>query len=247
MKILAIESSGLTAGVAVVDELRVIGEFSANHKLSHSQTLMPMIDMLLALIEMSLEEMDAIACSSGPGSFTGLRIGASTAKALAYAANKPIAPVPTIDALAYNVFDAYSLIAPVMDARRSQVYTSVYEWASPESAASQPRLARLSEYAAESVAEAVDKCAGYGRKVIFAGDGAVSLKEEIKAASEKSGLDYSFAPCAQTWQRAASVGFLGIQAFREDATLDSDSFKPFYLRQSQAERELAEKARAQLN
>jgi len=128
MKILALDSSGLVASVAVVTEEKVLGEFTVNNKKTHSQTLLPMVDEVIKIVDMELEELDAIAVAGGPGSFTGLRIGASTAKGLALVLDIPIINVPTVDALAYNFFGTDKLICPMMDARRNQVYTGLYQW-----------------------------------------------------------------------------------------------------------------------
>ena len=126
MKILALESSGLVASVAVWEDHKIIGEFSTNFKKTHSQTLLPMLDKVVQMLELKLEEIDAIAVSKGPGSFTGLRIGSATAKGLGLALDKPLIGVPTVDALAYNLYGTKRLICPMMDARRAQVYTGLY-------------------------------------------------------------------------------------------------------------------------
>ena len=126
MNILGIESSSLVASVAVATEDVVIGEYTVNLKKTHSQTLLPMIDAMMTLLEMDIKEIDAIAVSGGPGSFTGLRIGSATAKGLGLALKKPLIHVPTVDAMAYGLYRAKALICPLMDARRNQVYTGLY-------------------------------------------------------------------------------------------------------------------------
>ncbi len=103
MKILAIDSSGLVASVAIVCDEDLVGEFTVNYKKTHSQTLLPMLDELAKITELDLNSLDAIAVAGGPGSFTGLRIGSATAKGLALALHKPIVEVPTVDAIAYNL------------------------------------------------------------------------------------------------------------------------------------------------
>ena len=100
MKILALDTTGQVASVAIADEEKLIGEYTINYKMTHSQTIMPMIDDVVSMIDIDLSEIDYIACSQGPGSFTGLRIGAATAKGLALGLNKKVVPVPTLDALA---------------------------------------------------------------------------------------------------------------------------------------------------
>ena len=128
MKILAIESSSLVASIAVLTDDIITAEYTINHKITHSQTLLPMIDDISQRIELDMKEIDAIAISGGPGSFTGLRIGSATAKGLGLALSIPIIPVPTVDALAYNLYGSDKLICPIMDARRNQVYTGLYEF-----------------------------------------------------------------------------------------------------------------------
>ena len=123
MKILALDSSGLVASVAVMEDDNLIAEYTMNHKKTHSQTLVPMMDEVRSMVELDLSTIDAIAVAAGPGSFTGLRIGSATAKGLGLALNKPIIPVPTVDALAFNLYASGSVICPLMDARRNQVYT----------------------------------------------------------------------------------------------------------------------------
>ena len=126
MKILALDSSGLVASAAVVEDDITIAEYTINYKKTHSQTLLPMLDELRRMTELDLHTIDAIAVAAGPGSFTGLRIGSATAKGLGFALDIPIIPVPTVDALAYNLYGSDKLICPLMDARRNQVYTGLY-------------------------------------------------------------------------------------------------------------------------
>ena len=104
MRILALDSSGLVASVAVVEDENLLGEFTMNYKKTHSQTLLPMLDEVVKMIELDLQTIDAIAVAGGPGSFTGLRIGSATAKGLALALDKPMIQIPTVDGLAYNLY-----------------------------------------------------------------------------------------------------------------------------------------------
>ena len=127
MKILALDSSGLVASVALAEDDNLIAEYTVQYKKTHSQTLLPMLEEISKMVELDLAAVDAIAVAAGPGSFTGLRIGSATAKGLAFALQKPIVPVPTVDGLAYQMYVAQSLVCPIMDARRNQVYTGIYE------------------------------------------------------------------------------------------------------------------------
>ena len=128
VRILALDSSGLVASVALSEDENLIAEYTVQYKKTHSQTLLPMLQEICRMVELDLNTVDAVAVAAGPGSFTGLRIGSATAKGLAFALNKPVVPVPTVDGLAYQMYGAGELVCPIMDARRSQVYTGIYEF-----------------------------------------------------------------------------------------------------------------------
>ena len=128
MKILGLDSSGLVASVAVAEEGNLLAEYTVNYKKTHSQTLLPMLDELVKMIELDLHTIDAIAIAMGPGSFTGLRIGSATAKGLGFALGKPLVEIPTVDGLAYNLWGSSDVVCPLMDARRNQTYTGLYEF-----------------------------------------------------------------------------------------------------------------------
>ena len=128
MRILGIESASLVASVAIVTDDVITAEYTVNLKKTHSQTLLPMIDEIVKMLEVPLESIDAIAVSGGPGSFTGLRIGSATAKGLGLALKKPLIHVPTMDAMGYCLYGASALICPMLDARRQQVYTGLYRY-----------------------------------------------------------------------------------------------------------------------
>ncbi len=243
MRVLAIDSSGLTATVAVVEETQTVAEYTVNYKKTHSETLLPMIDTVLQMIHMDLADIDAIAVSGGPGSFTGLRIGAATAKGLGLALNKPLIHVPTVDGLAYNLYGCTDLICPIMDARRNQVYTGIYTFSretDAESLCAEPKFQVLKPQAAMSVEELIRKLNIYGRPVIFLGDGVPVYEKELK--SELT-TPYSFAPAAMNRQRAAVIGSLGIQYYKAGNYETAEEYHPEYLRASQAERERAEQER----
>ena len=129
MRVLAIDSSGLTATVGIVEDTQTIAEYTVNYKKTHSQTLLPMIDEMTRMVDLDLSTLDAIAVAGGPGSFTGLRIGSATAKGLGLALNKPIISVPTLEGIACNFYGTDAIICPMMDARRQQVYTGIYHFA----------------------------------------------------------------------------------------------------------------------
>lgn len=231
MKILAIDSSGLVASVAVVTEEKLLAEFTVNNKKTHSQTLLPMLDEIVKLLDQDLKEIDAIAVAGGPGSFTGLRIGSSTAKGLGLALNKPIINIPTVDALAYNLYGTDRLICPIMDARRNQVYTGIYEYQGKEFVVVTPQKAvGITDVAAE--------LNQLGREVIFLGDGVEVHEAKLH---EIMTVPFSIAPVHLSKQRAGAVGALGILYYKKGLTENADTHEPVYLRLSQAERELMEK------
>lgn len=236
MKILAIDSSGLVASVAVVTEDNLMAEYTINYKKTHSQTLLPMLDEIVKMIDLDLKDIDAIAVASGPGSFTGLRIGSATAKGLGLALNKPIIGIPTVDGLAYNIYGTNKLICPLMDARRNQVYTGIYEYNNNEFCIVEPQKA-------VSIEEIVMEVNQLNRSVIFLGDGVEVYKEQLQELIQ---VPFEFAPPHLSKQRAASVGALGVIYYKKGLLEDADDHEPTYLRLSQAERELAEKQAAGL-
>ena len=236
MKILGIESASLVASVAVVSDGLVTAEYTVDFKKTHSQTLLPMIDEVTRMLELDLHEIDAIAVSGGPGSFTGLRIGSATAKGLGLALNKPLIHVPTLDATAYNLFGASGLICPIMDARRNQVYTGIYRF--------EREFETVMDQDAMDMGELIGKLNGMGERVIFLGDGVPVYEKQI---SEKMTVPYDLAPAHVNRQRAASVAALGAVYFAEGKTETAMEHKPDYLRKSQAEREREEREEKEKN
>lgn len=237
MKILGIDSSGLVAGVAIVQDEITIAEYSVNYKKTHSETLLPMLDEIVTMTNTDINEFDAIAIAAGPGSFTGLRIGSATAKGLALAIEKPIVPVPTCHALAYNLWGTDKLICPIMDARRNQVYTGVFQMTGGE-------LEVLMDQEAMDIHALIARLEEYDREVVFLGDG-VSVFRAIIDDNMKA--SHRYAPAHMNRQRAAAVATLGSSLFAKGIFEDADEHSPIYLRKSQAEREREEKLKAQTN
>lgn len=243
MRVLAIDSSGMTATVAVVEDTQTIAEYTVNFKKTHSQTLLPMIDTMGKMIELDLKSIDAIAVAGGPGSFTGLRIGSATAKGLGLALEKPLIHVSTVDGLAYNLYGCQDIICPIMDARRKQVYTGMYTFARRELEGSKETelvLDVLEAQNASPIEELIERLNIHGRPVVFLGDGVPVYQDVIR---EKMRVPFSFAPASANRQRAAVVGALGIQYYKEGKFETAMEHQPDYLRVSQAERERAEKER----
>ncbi|MCM1104759.1 MAG: tRNA (adenosine(37)-N6)-threonylcarbamoyltransferase complex dimerization subunit type 1 TsaB [Clostridium sp.] len=231
MKIAALESSGLVASVALMQDETLLAEYTVNYKKTHSQTLLPMLEELKRMTELDLSTLDAVAVSAGPGSFTGLRIGSATAKGLGMALDIPIIAVPTLEALAYNCYGTEQLVCPIMDARRGQVYTGVYRF-------ERERLIVLEEACAlpiEQIAERAEELARrYRTGILFLGDGVPVFRERL---AQLLTVPYTFAPPHRCMQSAASVAALAMVKAAEGAMQSAAEHKPFYLRVSQAERE----------
>lgn len=240
MKILALDSSGLVASAAVVEETvfggNLLAEYTVNYKKTHSQTLLPMLDEIVKMLELDLETVDAIAVAAGPGSFTGLRIGSATAKGLGLALEKPLVGIPTVDALAYNLYGTDKLICPIMDARRNQVYTGIYEFQGDQLEVIEPQMAA-------GVDELAEKLCGMNRDVIFLGDGVPvygSRFDDLLEKLHQAGHRHFFAPAHLNKQRAAAVGTLALRYMKEGRAESAAEHQPEYLRLSQAERERLE-------
>lgn len=234
MKILGLDSSGIVASVAIVEDDVLIAEYTVNYKKTHSQTLLPMLDEIAKMTELDLNSIDAIAVAAGPGSFTGLRIGSATAKGLGLALKKPLIAIPTVEGLAYNLYDISGLICPIMDARRKQVYTGIYRFTDHQ-------LKVVEDQMAVPMETVIEKLNQYGEAVTFLGDGVPVFHELI---AEKMTVPYSFAPAHVNKQRAAAVAALGEIYYRQGKTETAMEHVPDYLRVSQAERERAEREAA---
>lgn len=232
MKVLAIDTSSLVASAAIMDEQKLVAEYIINHRKTHSEQLMPIIEELLESCQIGIEEIDAIAVSSGPGSFTGLRIGAATAKGLAHAHDKMLVGVPTLDGLAFNLPYCQGIICPIMDARRNQVYTALYKW-------EQGNFYKLKPHMAVALSALLEELKTEEEMVMFLGDGVPVHREVIeKTLGERA----RFAPRNADRQRASSIAELAMQALKRGEGGSGKEFVPFYLRKSQAEREYDRKS-----
>lgn len=238
MKILGIESAALTASVAVVSDGILTAEYTVTDKKTHSQTLLPMLDEVKRILELNPAELDAIAISAGPGSFTGLRIGAATAKGLGLVLQKPLVAVSTLEALAYNLAGSNSLLCPVMDARRSQVYNGLYRRKATEDGifSSGGSLETVIAPRAVSAEALIEELNARGEAVIFVGDGIPVLSRLAATLT----VPYSVAAPNNSRARAASVAALGEIYAAAGKTVSAEAFAPEYLRKSQAEREREE-------
>jgi len=253
MKILAMDTSSLVVSVAVMDNGVLLGEYTLNHSQTHSQKLVPAIKEMLANLELVPADIDLYAVSKGPGSFTGLRIGVVTAKAMAYAFNKPVIGIPTLDVLAHNISFCQHIICPIMDARNNQVYTALYRWATT----GQERLTEYMGVKIEELADIIlqhlmpmkssgstgdeiaDNKAKDNVKAVFVGDGVYKYRDFF---SEKLGESCIIATGNLLLQRASSIAEIALElALKGNITENYFDLVPFYLRKSQAER-IREKA-----
>jgi len=232
MNILGIDSSGLVASAAIVSGGTLTAEFTVNNGHTHSQTLLPMIDQVVAMSGIALGDLDGIAVAAGPGSFTGLRIGSATAKGMALVLHKPIIPVPTLEGLAYRLSCTDGLICPLMDARRNQVYAGVYRIDEAG------KLHGVLSQCASGVEEIIRNVNGMQEKVCFLGDGASVYRELLL---EKITVPARFAPLHLNRQSAGAVAALGAVYLAEGKGEDAGQHRPVYLRQPQAEREREQK------
>lgn len=232
MKILSMDTSGLVASVALLQDGQILAEYTTQYKKNHSITLMPMIDQMCTCVELDLKTLDLIAVSGGPGSFTGLRIGSATAKGLAQALNLPIASIPTLEVLANNIGPTDRVICPLMDARRSQVYTALYRY-------TDGKLCPVTQMLAVEIKEILEKIKALGEPVIFLGDGYAPNIRIIE--EELEGFPYEIAPPQHNLQRAAITAVLGMRYAQQGLLENYMDHAPIYLRKSQAEREYDEK------
>lgn len=249
MKILAIDSSGMPASVAVVEDGKLIAAYTVNYQKTHSQTLLPMIDELSRAIELDKTTLGAVAVSGGPGSFTGLRIGSATAKGIALALKIPIINVPTLEGLASNFHGCSELICPMMDARRTEVFAGVYTYQDDCLSVSSDKtsldvLMDQQPVSVEKLCIKLNEMAEKtGKRLILLGDGCVKYRDIL---NEKLTVPYKIAPLNLLEQSAASVALRAEELLAAGRTETAEEHRPIYLRVSQAERvrssRLAEKS-----
>ena len=228
MKILSVDSSAQIATVALIEDGALLAEYSLNNGNTHSETLLPMVETILRDYRITVSDIDLFACSAGPGSFTGVRIGAATIKGLAFAQDKPCIGVSTLEAIAENLSVCKGLICPVMNARRSQVYTALFR-------SDGKTLTRLMPDSAMAISELDELLSKYGEPVFFCGDG-----YEITVANLKD-TNALFVPERLRHQSAFSVALVAMRDFAEGKAGSDSSLSVNYLRPSQAERERAER------
>ncbi len=222
MKILGFESSAKAASAALCEDGKLIAQYWQNSALTHSRTLLKMAEDMLTNLDMKVSDIDALAVSHGPGSFTGIRIGAAAVKGLAWAAEKPVCGVSTLEAMAYHCEGETGVICPVMDARRGQVYNARFVFEGET-------LTRISEDRAVALAELIEEAKADGREYILVGDGA----KMCYAAFEEAGIKVRLQKEPLLLQSAWGV----CRAAEKGTFAPADDLTPNYLRLSQAERE----------
>lgn len=230
MKLLALETSAKAVSAAVVDGETVLASVYQCTGLTHSRTLMPMVQSLLANADLTLRQMDGIAVAAGPGSFTGIRIGVSTAKGLAFSENLPVCAVSTLEAMAQGVRQMDGLILCAMDARRQQIYNAVFE-------AHNGKLTRLTPDRAIPLMTLCDEIKNIDKRKIVVGDGANLCYTTLLSQNIEAGL----APPHLVMQNAIGVGQVAQKQMEAGLALSAQDLAPVYLRISQAERERNER------
>ena len=228
MKLLSLDTSAEVCTAAVCDDERLIADMTVNTGNTHSQTLLPVIEQILKISETEIDDIDLYACSTGPGSFTGVRIGVATLKGMAYGKNKPCVSVSTLEALAYNLKGFNGIISPVMNARRSQVYNALFECNNGE-------LTRLCPDRAISISELDEELSTFDKPIYLCGDGyhiTVNGMSKTKA---------QITPLRLILQSAYSVSQCALELYKSGNVLTDKEIAPIYLRPSQAERERNER------
>ena len=226
MKILAVDTSAVSASVAVTEDEKIISLCQTNAGLTHSRTLLPMIDAALKNSETDLDSIDFFSVSAGPGSFTGIRIGIAAVKGLCDAKEKRCLPVSTLEGLAYNLLGQNVLACCVMDARCKQVYTALFDIEGE-------KITRLCDDKAVSIDDLGKELSQLNKRIVFVGDGAEICHDS---------LGYDIAPPVLRFQNAASVAFAAKRRHEADGkSVPASEVMPVYLRLPQAERELKAK------
>lgn len=239
MKILAIDTTAKTATAALTEDDRLIAVTVLNTPNTHSVTLLPMIDGLLKGSLLGIDDIELFVCSAGPGSFTGVRIGVSTVKGLAFAGDKKCIGVSSLEALAHNVAQRNGIICPVMDARRGQLYNALFRYESGV-------IKRLTEDRCITAESLRDELCAFNDTVVLVGDGINVAKRAL------SGLRVEYPHEVMIYQNAYSVARLGYRTYTnasedERACFTARALSPVYLRVCQAERERLERIEKENN
>lgn len=219
MFILAVDTTGSVCSAAVLSDGRLLAESYVDNKLTHSETLAPMVDCCLKSAGAGIRDIGLFCCAVGPGSFTGIRIGTGMIKAFSHASGKPALGVNTLDALSFNLSGTDETVCPIIDARRGEVYTASYR-----------NGERISGYKADALENVIEELKH--ERVVFVGDAAINYRKKILEASPLFRIAHSGA----VLQRAGSAGLAALDMYKKGARGDAYSLEPFYLRETQAER-----------
>ena len=232
MKILGIDTSSMAASVAVIEDNKLICEYTINTKKTHSQKLMPMIENMLGLSDLNVREINAIAVCEGPGSFTGLRIGMATAKAIAHVNDIPVIGVNSLEALAANMNLCDKKICSILDAQRNQVYTGRYQYEGT-------KLVEIKEIGIQQIDELLEELAQSGEQWILVGEAVYKYEDKIREIS-----NIEIPAASNNVTKAGSLCSVAKVKFDEGKDIfDCYTVNPLYIRKSQAEEQYEEKQR----
>lgn len=230
MKVLGIDTSTLVSTCGVIDGENLIGEYSLNQDMSHSEKLVPMIKEVLDSLNLTIDDIDLFGVTIGPGSFTGLRIGLATMKSFAHINDKPLVGISTLESLAYNL-PYNDIVVPMIDARRERVYTAIYKWEGED-------LKAIMEPCVLEVEKLLDKIDNEYEEVVVNGDGSIAFKEVIVDRLKNK---VRFSTIGQNMGRASSVCELALKKYKNGEVDDYYTLAPDYLLETQAQRELRER------
>ncbi|QIB70407.1 tRNA (adenosine(37)-N6)-threonylcarbamoyltransferase complex dimerization subunit type 1 TsaB [Aminipila butyrica] len=241
MNILAIETTGASASVAVIDEQGQIFEVRSSETLNHLQVLMPMVGEILEKSKLQINNLTAIAASQGPGSFTGIRIGVSTARALAQALELPCIGVPTLETFLYNGERQKGIYCPIFNARRGQVYGGAYRWREDGTPV---EVVKGSACLLAQLLENLQEVLGaQSAEITFFGDGVEAYAAQIEQwqnSSLNSNIRVKFAEPGIRYQNASSVAKLALELYKKGEVCSPQALTPNYMRKAEAERKLEE-------
>lgn len=234
MLIFSIDTCSMSSSAALLNDEKMLAQFSINHKKTHSERIMPQVEDMLKAADISIDDIDLFAAAVGPGSFTGVRIGVATAKALAQVKKKPCVAVSALEALAKGLITFNGIISPILDARRNQVYNAVFECKGGE-------LKRLCSDRALPLSDLLSELKSTDKNIMFTGDGVPVFKSFITDALGEKAF---FAPLPLMFNQAANVAMVALEKAEKGETVTYDALIPEYVRLSQAEQEKLKKENA---
>lgn len=229
MKVLSVDTSTMISTCAVLDDEKILGEYSLNQEITHSENLVPMIKEMLDNLDLKVSDIDLYGVATGPGSFTGLRIGIATIKSFAHVFDKPIVGVSTLEGLAFNL-PCRGIVVPMIDARRNRVYTGIYKWENGN-------IINIMEPTIMEIEDLLEDLNKDYHHIMVNGNGATLYKDRISTLGEKVEL----APIGLNGCRASSICELSLLKWKEGKADNYYTLVPDYLRESQAQRELRKK------